>query len=336
MVHTYAGATAVVVALAWYSRHSAVRLLEAGRVARYPWVPWWGALLAWLSPSVCWRRRPELPAGGCGAAHGAGRDRVRIVYLVTSPMAGQIGPIQGFDDMQSVTGADLLSRGFFPWSDFLFIHGLFEDALRSPAGFFLFGHSLWATHAALGLIWIPFTWVGVYWVGVWASPAVLHHSWRSVVLLVWASAHFRPSWRWVGMSLVWVLLGEAVRRNGWRWTALLTAVLFVEAVLVPEASLQVIAATSSWSGATWCTRGTGRSLAGTRPHPGLRRRRCRLHAGVVYRLGHAGRSGCVLGLLRGLRPWPRRVRGAAHPDLADSVFITCFLACVVAAAVTFG
>ena len=92
-----------------------------------------------------------------------------FVYLVTSQMATQVGPIQGFDDMQSVTGADLLSRGYFPWSDFLFIHGLFEDALRSSAGFLLFGHSLWATNAALGMVWIPLTWLGVYWVG--SGPA---------------------------------------------------------------------------------------------------------------------------------------------------------------------
>ena len=39
---------------------------------------------------------------------------------------------------------------------------------------------------------------------------------------------------------MWVLLGEALRRSRTRWTVLLTAALFVEAVLVPEAAFQVL------------------------------------------------------------------------------------------------
>ena len=146
-----------------------------------------------------------------------------LVYVLLSRMASQVGPIQGFDDMQSVVGADLLSRGYFPWSDFLFIHGLFEDALRSSVGFGLFERSLWGTYAALGMVWIPLTWLGVYWIGIWASRGRAAPLLAVTVLLVWGAVHVGPSYRWVAMSVVWLLLGEAVRRGTWPWTALLTA-----------------------------------------------------------------------------------------------------------------
>ena len=335
-MHTYGGATVAVVALVWYQRHSAVRLLEGDELVRYPWVSWWGALLAWL-----------ITVGGLALGAWsfppAAVERVMVrvvtgsvlVYLLTSAMAGQIGPIQGFDDMQSVTGADLLSRGYFPWSDFLFIHGLFEDALRSTAGFLLFGHTLWATQAALFLIWIPLTWVGVYWIAVWASRGRAGPLVALSVLLVWASVNFIPSWRWLGMSLVWLLLGEAVRRNRWPWTALLTAVLFVEAVLVPEASLQVIAVIIVLVASDLVHRGEGvgrwRALGRTRAFV-LAGLACTM-LWCAY-LATQGALSAFLSYYVVFGPGHAESGALPIPDFADSVFITYFLGCVVVAAVT--
>ncbi len=336
VVHTYAGATATVVALVWWAHHSAVRALDDETLTRYHLVPWWAGALAWLVVvgALVLLARTMKPDALEGLMVRGLAGSV-FVYLVTGQMANQVGPIQGFDDMQSVTGADLLSRGFFPWSDFLFIHGLFEDALRSSAGFALFGHSLWATYAALGMLWIPLTWVGVYWVGVWASRGRAAPLLAVVTVLVWGAAHIGPSYRWVAMGLVWVLLGEAVRRGGWRWTALMTAVLFVEAVLVPEASFQVIAATLVLVGSDLVHRGEGvgrwRALVRTRAY---------VLTGVVCTvvwclyLATQGALDAFVDYYLVFGPGHAESGALPIPDLAAQVFINCFVTCVVVAAVT--
>jgi hypothetical protein len=336
IVHTYVGATIAVVALVWFARHSAVHLVEPDELVAYRWVSWWAAVASVLltigALVLCARRmRPAaLERAMVRVVTGSA-----LVYLLTCQMATQVGPIQGFDDMQSVTGADLLSRGFFPWSDFLFIHGLFEDALRSSAGFLFFGHSLWATYAALGLVWIPLTWLGVYWVGVWASRGRAAPLLATTVLILWAAAHISPSYRWVAMGLVWVLLGQAVRRDRWYWTALLTAALFIEAVLVPEASFQVIGVVVVLVASDLVHRGegVGRWRA-------LRRTGTFVVAGLACTLLWSA----YLATQGALSAWVRYylVFGPGHaesgalpiPDLAHGVFIRCFAVCVVVAALT--
>jgi hypothetical protein len=336
LMHTYAGATVAVLALVWYERHAAVLLVENDDLVRYPWVPWWGAGLACLliigglvlgarnfSPAAVERAMVRVVTGSV------------LVYLLTSQMAGQIGLIQGFDDMQSVTGADLLSRGFFPWSDFLFIHGLFEDALRSSAGFALFGHTMWATHAAVFMIWIPLTWVGVYWVAVWATRGRAAPLVALALLLIWASVHISPSYRWVGMSVVWLLLGEAVRRNRWPWTGLMTAVLFVEAVLVPEASLQVIAVTIVLVASDLVHRGDGvgrwRALGRTKAF---------VLAGLVCTVlwcAYLATQGALSAFLRYyviFGPGHAESGALPIPDYADWLGITYFVVCLVVASMT--
>jgi hypothetical protein len=47
--------------------------------------------------------------------------------------------------------------------------------------------------------------------------------------------------RWVALPIGFLLLAAALRRVTWTWTVLLTVFLFVEAILVPESTLQVAA-----------------------------------------------------------------------------------------------
>ena len=335
LAHAFLGATAAVAALAWFARRSAVTD-GAGMVVRYPWLPWWGAALAWVATMAVL----------VVAARRVSPDRLEavmvrlvvgsvFVYLVTSQLASQIGPIQGFDDMQSVTGADLLSRGYFPWRDFLFIHGLFEDGLRSSAGFLLFGHTLWGTNAAIGVLWIPLTWVTVYWIAVWASRGRSAPLLAAVALIMWTGAHIVPSYRWLVLCLVFVLLGEAIRRTSWRWTALMTTALFVEAILVPEASFQVIAVAVALVTSDLAHRADGvsrwRALVLTRAF---------VLSGLVLTVLWCG----FLATQQALRPFIDYylVFGPGHaesgalpiPEFAYRTFIICFAVVVGAAAVT--
>ena len=258
-----------------------------------------------------------------------------LVYVLLSRMASQVGPIQGFDDMQSVVGADLLSRGYFPWSDFLFIHGLFEDALRSSVGFGLFERSLWGTYAALGMVWIPLTWLGVYWIGIWASRGRAAPLLAVTVLLVWGAVHVGPSYRWVAMSVVWLLLGEAVRRGTWPWTALLTAAMFIEAVLVPEASFQVIGATVVLVGSDLVHRGEGvgrwRALVRTRVFVVTGAGCTVLLCGY---LATQGALGAFVNYYLVFGPGHAESGALPIPDLASQIFINVFVVSVFFAGLT--
>jgi hypothetical protein len=161
------------------------------------------------------------------------------IFLLTAFLPGTIYHFTGFDDAQSVVGADLLTRGYFPWRDFMFIHGLFEDALRSSIGFGVFQHSVWGATAGTTLIVTPMCWVGYYLLSVWAnrrgSLAVL----AVFALAAWGGQSVAT--RFVVVPLIFILLGEALRRPRPAWMVGFTAALFIEAVLVPEALFQVIA-----------------------------------------------------------------------------------------------
>jgi len=77
------------------------------------------------------------------------------IFLLVSLLPGPQGGFQGFDDAQDLAGGSLLSRGFFPWRDMLFIHGLFPDVLEGTIGTALFGDTRWAVAASNGVILYP-------------------------------------------------------------------------------------------------------------------------------------------------------------------------------------
>lgn len=242
LTNAFAAVVVAWFALGYFARSTTV-YAEAGGTRTLDWLPWWVIAVA-LLVSLAWLAH-RLRSGW--SAERLERAGVFVVvgtvgvYLLSTSISGEFGLIQGFDDMQSVTGADLLGRGLFPWRDFLFIHGLFDDALRSTVGFALFERSMWGAYVAVGLVWVPLMTVGYYLLGVWAAPR------RGLTLLCVALlstlmlSYVGLSVRWVGVCVVFVLLGEAVRRNSPRWVAFLTAFLFAFAVLVPEAAFQVIA-----------------------------------------------------------------------------------------------
>ena len=91
------------------------------------------------------------------------------VFLITSRLPGELGRFVGFDDAMNLVGARLLSKGYFPWRDFLFIHGLWTDALQGTVGFTVFGDTRWGSQAGTAVLLIPCVWVIAYLFAVWIS-----------------------------------------------------------------------------------------------------------------------------------------------------------------------
>ena len=170
-INGIAGAMAAIFGLWYVSRHSVVVVLRDNSVHPWPWLPGWLAALGMLA-AAAWgvmrlRHGPtpvavekRLLAVVVGAV---------AVFLITSRMPGQLGRFQGFDDAQNLVGANLLGKGYFPWRDLLFIHGLWMDALQSTLGFSVFGDTRWGSNAGSMVLLTPVCWVIIYSFAVWFS-----------------------------------------------------------------------------------------------------------------------------------------------------------------------
>ena len=165
------------------------------------------------------------------------------------------------------------SRGYFPWRDFMFIHG----ALRGRAAQLDRLRPLRAL--ACGGPRPPLrddlragVWVLLYRLAVWASP-------RGSTAVPGRGRGARRRRSASAVSARWFVTGAGVHPAGrggapatWPWTAPLTALLFVEAVLAPEAAFQVAACLGSCSATS--PAGPPASPGGGRSgRPGLRRDR---------------------------------------------------------------
>jgi hypothetical protein len=239
--------TVVSVVSMWLFARSAAAVLPGGARQGWGYLPAWVALVLGIASVavVVWlaRRRPVVDLERSVLVYVVGGA---LFFVLTSRLAPGVTVFHGFDDAQGLVGADLLTRGYFPWRDFLFIHGLFDDVLRSAAGFPLFGHTIWGAQAVTLAVWVPLCWVGLYFLAAWSGRG------RSVTVLAVALPllAMSPGWegqtfsfvRWVGTPFVLLSLGAALgERSPVRRTVVMTVVLFADAVLVPEASLLVLA-----------------------------------------------------------------------------------------------
>jgi hypothetical protein len=237
-------ATPTVICLSlWWFAHTTTTVSGAGS-REWEWIPLWLALLVAICTTTLIIRgmsrrlvpvrllERQVVAYGVGAA---------LVFVLTSALPGPAGTVEGFDDMMGVAGAEQIHDGAFPWRDLLMVHGIFEDALRSMVGFELFGHTVWGARAAYTALWIPLGWVGVYVLGNWVARSRGLAPIALLLTTVALSTVVEIPPRWVLAAPVFLLMGIALRRPERRWTSILTTALFAEAVLVPEALLQVLA-----------------------------------------------------------------------------------------------
>lgn len=241
------GAVAAVLSLWFVSAHTVVHTVAG--MQSWPWLVWWAPVLAVIG--ILWWTARQLRSGR--VARDVELTLLTVVvgaialFLTISLLPGQVTHFQGFDDAHEMVGASLLTRGYFPWRDMLFVHGLFPDVLTGSLGRAIFGDSIWGAFAIHTVILVPLFWVSAYLFGVWVSR---RNPWFLALTFLWMSTLLGPllvserfagpsaelvwSERFIGVPVVLVVLGETLRRRNVVWAVGLTLLLFVEEVLVPE------------------------------------------------------------------------------------------------------
>ena len=168
-VNGVGGAVAAVLGLWFVSAHTVVQTATGTR--SWPWLVWWLPVLGVVA--IGWWAARQLRGGR--AARDVELTLLTVVvgaialFLAMSVLPGQITHFQGFDDAQEMAGASVVARGYFPWRDVLFVHGLFPDVLTGSLGRAIFGDSIWGVFAVHTVILVPLFWVSTYLFAVWVS-----------------------------------------------------------------------------------------------------------------------------------------------------------------------
>jgi hypothetical protein len=264
MVNGVGGAVAAVLSLWFVSAHTVVQTAAGTR--SWPWLAWWLPVLGVVA--IGWWSARQLRGGR--AARDVELTLLAVVvgaialFLALSVLPAQIPWFQGFDDAHALFGASLVVRGYFPWRDFLFTHGLLPDVLTGSLGRAVFGDSVWGDWAIHSVILFPLFWVSVYLFAVWVSrrnPRFLALTFLGMVGGLWAYVErqhvglpagspggicqpavvllvqrFQLLWmdRFIGLPVALIVLGETLRRRSVAWVVGLTLLLFVQEILVPE------------------------------------------------------------------------------------------------------
>jgi hypothetical protein len=227
------------------ARSTQVTIASTGDVHTYTWLPWWLAvpgiaLLLAFGISVVAR------AGDSARVHTYER---RLVLLVVGPVAlllflaalpGALPPMDMFHEGEPLAGAHLMDAGALPWRDLIFIHGLLNDVLFPQLGFALFENSRWGFFAGTAIVVTPLYWISVYFLCAY----LFHRNWLflvgtqvAVVLGVIFEAHLRFMLLPVALLLLAALFSKPTALRA----AAFTTVLFVQAVVTPEAGILVVA-----------------------------------------------------------------------------------------------
>ena len=242
VINGIAGSVITVLGLWLVSEHTAVHIIADDRTTSWRWLPLWLVAVgaAAVVTYAVWQLRHGLSAAVVeyqllGAVVGS-----VLVFLIVSTLPGQLGHFQGFDDSLDLAGSNLLAKGYFPWRDLTFVHGLWADVLQGTLGTSLFENSRWGDFAGILVVLNPLCWVTLYLLVVWFAR---RHSMlvAAFVLLVASGQLGALSWRFVLVPLVVITFGGTLRRRSIIWTAGLTVMLFAQAVLVPETSYLVAA-----------------------------------------------------------------------------------------------
>lgn len=218
------------------SMRTAVSVVESGATVAHPWFPvWLAAVLAATGYAFVYRFGAERAARPLVMLW----TGLPVLWLLLAELPGAIGPIDLFHEGEMLVGALGLLDGRLPWADLHMLHGPWFDAGRALVGMGVLSPDRWGAIAGLHLILNPLYAVGLAalfaWLFGWRWPhaalatllAVSLDPLVHVRLMLWAPL----------LGTLALLLSRATI-----WRALAVVVVGgVQAVLVPEAALAVLA-----------------------------------------------------------------------------------------------
>ena len=78
-----------------------------------------------------------------------------LLFLIHSGNYGELGGLDLFHHGETLASAHLLAKGYFPWKNIFFIHGLLEDPIKSLIGMLHIQNTAWGALAAQGFYLDP-------------------------------------------------------------------------------------------------------------------------------------------------------------------------------------
>ncbi len=162
------------------------------------------------------------------------------IFLLTSSVPGQLGPIDLFHLGEPIVASDLVRNGAFPWRDVYFVHGLARDGVPTLIGFELFEDSIWGVTAMSAVLVTPLLLVTNYYLMVylfrtnWVFLAV-----TQIAALLGLIYEFNLVWFLVPVLLL--MMGAVMQRPSWPRTVALSALLVAQVVLLPEGTAPFLA-----------------------------------------------------------------------------------------------
>jgi hypothetical protein len=228
---------------------TSVTTLDDGHRHNYQWFPAWLALAITAAALVLVVRALRTGAREDGRSTALTVERRALVY-VTVPVGIYLtvvafsGTIPGgawvFEEGHWLAGQHFITNGYFPWRDYLFDHGLFQDTLRALVGMAMFGGSRWG--AAMGdmVVWTP-----AYLLGLYYLAAYLAERWSllfviaAAALIAFGAPLVSVDIRFFLMAYIVLVLLAALRKPSWWRAALLGVMVAAQSILVPESGYVV-------------------------------------------------------------------------------------------------
>ena len=221
------------------SESTQATVTATGVVHSYPWLPLW--LAAALTAGVSgWLVRGLVRAATPGLRDAWERRAIVLVvgpvglFLLVAFLPGDLGTIHLFEEGQILAGAEITRDGAFPWRDLLVVHGLLHDVWTGLFGSGVIEDSRWGVFAGQQLLIVPLSWVALYYLCAylfWTNWLFLLGS----QLLVVTGQIFAIHYRLGLIPIVLLLLAALLHRATVVRAVAFTTVLFVQAIVTPEA-----------------------------------------------------------------------------------------------------
>jgi hypothetical protein len=242
------GAVVSVFGLWCFSRVTRVTVVETGAIVKYPWLPWWVALLAsGAAAFALWIASRRLTLDEVEAKAVWFIAPIVVLFAFFAMVSSGLGILDFFHFGEALGGANLtFSRGYFPWRDLYFIHGLMKDAMLPAIGLAVIDKSVWGMVSGRELLENAAFWIGNYFL----LRALLRN--RSllafVITLVAAATAYQPLTgllaigvgRFILQGYLLALFTVYLVKRTWGWAIAFGLLLVVQAIVTPESLYTVV------------------------------------------------------------------------------------------------